>query len=336
MAVLVAIIFLFGNAFFVGAQFALITVRRDQLEPMVAARRRGAGAALAQTRSLPRMLAGSQLGIALCSLGLGAVAEPAFAHNLEGLFDALSLPASFLHPVAFVLALGFISFCHMVLGEMVPKNISLADPTRAALWLGPPIAGWVLITRPILVVIDGLANAVLRIVRIVPKSELDTTYTPEEFGQLFTESAGEGLLDQQDEQRLARALALNELVARSVVIPLDSLVTVAADVTPRELERLVASTGYSRFPIRTGNELTAYVHVKDILDIDAAHWDEPVPAVLARPMAAIDAELSLSDALLMMQRSGTHIACVTDNGATLGMLALEDMLEQLVGDVTAA
>jgi CBS domain containing-hemolysin-like protein len=276
------------------------------------------------------------LGIALCSLGLGAVAEPAFAANLEGLFDALSLPASVLHPVAFVLALAFISFCHMVLGEMVPKNISLADPPRAALWLGPPIAGWVLITRPILVVIDGLSNAVLRVFRIVPKSELDSTYTPEEFGQLFTESAGEGLLDPQDEERLARALALNELQTRSVVIPLERLVTVAADVTPRELERLVASTGYSRFPIRTGTELTAYVHVKDILDIGADQWDQPVPAGLARSMTPVDVDLSLSDALLMMQRSGTHIASATDNGATVGMIALEDMLEQLVGDVTAA
>jgi magnesium and cobalt exporter, CNNM family len=98
----------------------------------------------------------------------------------------------------------------------------------------------------------------------------------------------------------------------------------------------VASTGYSRFPIRTGAELTAYVHVKDILDIGADQWDQPVPAALARSMTPIDVDLSLSDALLMMQRSGTHIASATDNGATVGMIALEDMLEQLVGDVTAA
>ena len=168
MIVALALVFLAGNALFVGAQFALITARRDQIEPLAGAGNRRARVTAAQMRALPNMLAGSQLGIAVCSLGLGAVAEPAFAHLLEAGFDAASLPKSVLHPAAFVVALAFVSFCHMVLGEMVPKNLALAGPIRAALWLGPPMAAWVRISRPLLVVINGLANATLRLCRSRP------------------------------------------------------------------------------------------------------------------------------------------------------------------------
>ncbi|MEO6886691.1 MAG: CNNM domain-containing protein, partial [Jatrophihabitantaceae bacterium] len=128
MSLFAAMLFLLGNSFFVAAQFALITARRDQLEPLAAVKGRSgraARAALAQLRSLPRMLAGSQLGIAACSLGLGAVAEPSLSRVLKSLFTTMHLPQALLHPVAFVFALILVSYAHMVLGEMVPKNIAL-------------------------------------------------------------------------------------------------------------------------------------------------------------------------------------------------------------------
>lgn len=331
MTLALTLVFLLGNAVFVAAQFALVTTRRDQMEPLAAAGRRGAGAALGQIRALPRMLAGTQLGIALCSLGLGAVAEPGFAHLLGGGFEALAVPYSLRHPAAFVVALALISFSHMVLGEMVPKNVSLADPVRASLWLGLPMAGWVRITRPILAVINGLANALLRLAGITPQSELNGSYTPEELGHLFSESATEGFLDADDEERLSRALTLDRIQAGSVLLPLADLVTVPPDVTAADLERLVARTGYSRYPIRRGDELTGYVHAKDLLHLDAAAWSGPIPPWMARTMATVDAHASLSEALLAMQQTGSHIARIADGAATRGIIALEDVLGQLVG-----
>src|SRR5215207_596607 len=180
MSLLLVALLLAGNAFFVGAQFALVTSRRDQVEPLAKAGHRAARTTLHQMQQLPRMLAGSQLGIAACSLGLGAVAEPAFAQLLVAGFDALSLPARLLHPTSFVIALSLIAYAHMVIGEMVPKNLALAQPLRAALLLGPPMAAWVIATRPVLVAINAAANAILRVFRIELKSELPSAYTPEE------------------------------------------------------------------------------------------------------------------------------------------------------------
>jgi CBS domain containing-hemolysin-like protein len=189
MSLLLALAFLLGNAFFVGAQFALITARRDQIEPLAKSGNRAARTTLAQIRDLSRMLAGSQLGIAACSLGLGAVAEPAIAHLLENGLDAVRLPADLLHPIAFLLALALVSFCHMVLGEMVPKNLALAGPVDAALILGPPMAAWVWVTRPILLVINGLANALLKLIKVEPADELGGGYTADELTDVIAESA---------------------------------------------------------------------------------------------------------------------------------------------------
>lgn len=341
MSLLLAALLLAGNAFFVGAQFALITVRRDQVEPLAKKGHRAARATLGQMRRLSQMLAGSQLGIAACSLGLGAVAEPSVAHLLEAGFDALHLPPGLLHPVAFVIALSLVSYAHMVLGEMVPKNLSLAEPLRAALLLGPPMAAWVRGTRPLLVVINAAANGILRLFGVEAKSELTSTYRPEELADLISLSAAEGLLDPTDQQRLTRALRLDRVTAADLVIPLDVLVTLDPTSTIRDLEELLASTGFSRFPIRVdspsgGTSLIGYAHVKDLLEVDEAEYDAPIPARLIRPMVPIDADLPLIHTFAALERAGRHVGSVTRAGVSLGLITLEDLLEELVGEIQDA
>jgi CBS domain containing-hemolysin-like protein len=327
-----------GNAFFVGAQFALIAARRDQIEPLARAGHRSARITLGQMRRLSWMLAGSQLGIAACSLGLGAVAEPAVAGLLESAFDALSLPSGALHPVSFLLALAVVSYAHMVIGEMVPKNIALAAPLRSALLLGPLIAAWVRATRPILAAINGLANGVLRLFRVQPKSELDSTYTSAELTDLIAESVAEGLLTPTDQQRMLRALRLDEATVGSLTIATADLVTLRPDSTAGDLEDLVARTGYSRFPVRATDgddhdELVGYVHAKDLLDLAQERSDATLPPRLVRPMLTVDAELPLSKAFSVLQRSGRHLGLVSAGGRTVGVVALEDVLEELVGEI---
>jgi len=331
VSLLLAVIFLLGNAFFVGAQFALITARADQVEPLAESGARGARAALAQMRGLSRMLAGSQLGIAACSLGLGAVAEPAFAHVLQSAFDAVHVPEGLLHSVSFVIALAFVSYCHMVLGEMVPKNLALAGPVRAALWLGRPMAMWVRATRPILVVTNGLANAVLRVLRVEPKDELGGSYTAADFADLFTASAAEGLLDHEEQRRLHRALRLEHTSAGDLLVPMTQLVTIGPGTTPRQLEQLVARTGHSRFPVSSGDELPGYLHAKDILDLDESAFDEPIPARLWRAMVSLHPADSVSVVFTGLQRAGAHLGRVVESGRAIGVVALEDVLEPLVG-----
>ena len=338
---LLVVVLLAGNAFFVGAQFALIAARRDQIEPLAQQGHRTARVALGQMRHLSWMLAGSQLGIAACSLGLGAVAEPAFAHLLEGVFDALALPSGLLHPVAFVIALAVISYAHMVIGEMVPKNLALAAPLRAALVLSPPIAFWVRMTRPILVAINAAANGILRLFRVEVKSEINSTYTPAELADLIAESVAGGLLHPDDEQRLLRALRLDQVTTRSLAIPSERVVSLAPNSTVGDVEALIARTGYSRFPVSSpadsgSDELVGYVHAKDLLEIDDYEQSTPLPQRLIRPMVTIDADLPLTSAFSSLQRAGLHLGRVTEGGRTLGVVALEDVLEELVGEIQDA
>ncbi|HST48675.1 hemolysin family protein [Jatrophihabitans sp.] len=333
MSIALAVVFLLGNAAFVGAQFALITARRDQMEPLAQAGNRRATIALAQMRGLDRMLAGSQLGIALCSLGLGAVAEPAFAHRLEQLFDAWSLPASVLHPAAFVLALLFVSFCHMVLGEMVPKNLALANPLPSALVLGVVMAGWTKLTGIVLTAISALANGLLRLVGVEPTSELNATYSSEDLVHLVDESAAEGLLLPDDQRRLQQALALDTLTLADIVIPLDRLVTLSPGARVGDLQRAIASSGYSRYPIRSGNRLAGFVHAKDLLRLEALGPDAPLPREDYRPMTELPAGTIMTAALEAMKRTSTHMAIVTSGSTQLGVTTLEDVLEKLLGEI---
>jgi CBS domain containing-hemolysin-like protein len=333
VSIALAVVFLLGNAAFVAAQFALITTRRDQVEPLARAGNRRAAIALAQMRGLDRMLAGSQLGIALCSLGLGAVAEPAFAHRLEAVFDAWSLPESVLHPVAFLLALLFVSFCHMVLGEMVPKNLALANPLPSALVLGVVMAGWTRLTGIVLTAISALANGLLRLGGVEPTSELNATYSSEDLVHLVNESAAEGLLPAGDQHRLQQALALDTLTLADIVLPLDSLVTLRSGARIADLQRAIGSSGYSRYPVRSGDRLTGYVHAKDLLRLEVLGPEAAVPREDYRPMTELAAGTILTTALEAMKRTGTHMAIVTSGPTQLGVTTLEDVLEKLLGEI---
>jgi CBS domain containing-hemolysin-like protein len=332
-ALLVAVLLLAANAFFVAAEFALISARRTAIEQR--GRSRSARITLRAMERVSLMLAGAQLGITICSLGLGALAEPAVAHLLDPVFGALGLPGSVRHPVAFALALAVVVFLHVVVGEMVPKNLTLAGPDRAALLLGPPLAGLVVGLKPVIVVLNTLANLGLRALRVEPKDEVTSAFTREEVAGLLEESRREGLLEPGRVRLLSEALAFDERTVAGVVVPVRSLVTVPASVTPAEVEELVARTGYSRFPVVLDADLTGYVHVKDLLGVPDR--DRPVDPALIRALPAVDPDSSLRAALRQMQTTGAHLTQVVDGaGGSIGVVMLEDALEELVGEVTDA
>ena len=191
---LITLLLLLGNAFFVGSEFALIASRRTVIEPMAATSKR-ARWALAAMNQIPLMIAGAQLGITICSLGLGAIAEPALAHLLEVPFHALGLPQGAVHPVAFVIALGVVVFLHTVVGEMVPKNITLAGPEPSALWLGPAMLAFCLATKPLLLAMKWASRRVLALWGIEAPDAVKTVFTAEELTGLVAQARTEGLLD---------------------------------------------------------------------------------------------------------------------------------------------
>ncbi len=279
--VLLAVFLLAANAFFVGAEFALISARRSQIEPRAQAGSRMAAITLQAMEKVSQMMAGAQLGITVCSLGLGAVGEPALAHLIEPVFHELHVPEDWLHPVAFVIAMTVVVYLHVVLGEMVPKNIAIAGPERAALILGPPMYGIVMVLRPLIVSINAIANGILRLLRIEPKDELGSTYTREEVAALVEESHGEGLLAEDEYDRLSGALGFTEKTVAEVTMAPESLATVVRGSTGADVEALCAATGFSRFPVVSEEageprELIGYLHIKDVLEPDEERRERPV------------------------------------------------------------
>ncbi len=250
------------------------------------------------------MMAGAQLGITICSLGLGAVGEPAVAHLLEGPFEAAGMPEALLHPVAFALALTIVVFLHMVIGEMVPKNIALAVPERSALAVGPVLAVVVTVLRPLIWLLNQGANLVLRLIKVQPKDEVTSAFTRDEVAGLVRESRREGLLDDREHDLLAGALQFDDQTAADLAIPSAELVTVPPAATVAELEQLCVSTGFSRFPVREPDgTLRGYVHVKDLLDTPADTRNRPVEPRWIRPLPTVAAHDPLRSG---PERAATH------------------------------
>jgi CBS domain containing-hemolysin-like protein len=338
-ALWIALLLLAGNAFFVGAEFALISARRTQIEPRAESGSRAARLTLRGMENVSLMMAGAQLGITMCSLGLGAIGEPAVAHLIEPLFEAAGMPDALLHPVAFAIALAIVVTLHMVLGEMVPKNIAIAGPERSALVLGPLLYAIVTVLKPAIALFNWVANMILRALKVQPQDEVASTFTADEVAGFIAESRREGLLDEYEHELLTGALTFTDAQVRSVVLGMHELVTVPEDVTLNQLHDACASTGFSRFPVRdSAGDLTAYVHLKDVLEIPEGQGDQPVHRKWLRPLVTVSHEQSLRDALATMQARGAHMARVVDpyNGRVLGVAALEDVLEELVGDVVDA
>lgn len=336
MTVLVTVLLLLGNAFFVGAEFALIASRRTAIEPL-AQTSPMARSALRAMKDIPLMVAGAQLGVTICSLGLGAIAEPALAQLLARPFDAVGLDRA-AHPVAFVLALGAIVFAHTVLGEMVPKNLTLAGPERAVLWLGPPMLAFCLAIKPVLVALKWAAQAILRLWRIEPSDAVKTVFTAEELAGLVGQSRTEGLLDAEEHARITGALALSRRTARDALRPWSQVITVAEDVSPAALEVLATRTGRSRFPVveRATRRVLGFVHVKDVLGMVGPQRRAAIPAEIIRPLAVVPPDRTLAELLLAMRRERRHIVLVSDGRAPLGVVTLDDVLTAVVGEAASA
>lgn len=333
---LIAVVLLLGNALFVGGEFALIASRRTALEPL-AETSRSARWALSAMNQIPLMIAGAQLGITICSLGLGAIAEPALAHLLEGPLTALGVPEGAIHPIALVLGLGVVVFLHTVVGEMVPKNITLAGPERSALVLGPFMLAFCTATKPVLTAMRWAARTVLSLWKIEATEAVKTVFTAEELAGMVTQAQAEGLLGTEQYTRIHAALGLNLRTAADTLQPWSGVTTVADDASPATIEAVATRSGRSRFPVvhRETRRVLGFVHIKDVLGYAGAQRGLPVPAAIIRPLAVVPPERTLADLLLTMRRDRRHIVLVSDGRHPLGVIALDDVLHAVIGESTA-
>ncbi|MER6412076.1 hemolysin family protein [Streptomyces humidus] len=328
---LIALATLVVNAFFVGAEFALISVRRSQIEPYAEQGDRRARNVLWGLQHVSALLAAAQLGITLCTLLLGVVAEPAIAHLLEPVFHAAGVPTGAGHAVSFVIALVLATYLHMLLGEMVPKNVALAEPVRSALLLGPPLVALARGLRPVIFAINAFANALLKLMRIETRDEVTATFSDAELAQIVRDAGEAGLIDDRAQERLHDALELGRRPVRDVVLPLERVVHARVGVTPEGLETLAAESGFSRFPVvDEGRRIVGYLHVKDALD--ASPRDTPFRLRDMRAIARVREATPLDDVLTAMRGSRTHLAAVLgSDGRLAGLVTMEDVLRELFG-----
>ncbi len=334
---LVGLALLLINIYFVAAEFALISSRRARIEPQARAGSRSAAITLRALENVTLMMAAAQLGITACTIGLGAVTEPALAVLIEVPLHALRLPTGLSHPVAFAIALAVVVTVHVVIGEMVPKNVALAAPERAAQILAPSLTFIVLVLRPFVWLVNEIANLSVRALRIEPRDEVSSTYTADEVAGIVDESHGGGLLDDQARDLVSGALSLSRTV-ESVLMPLGGMRWIRLGCVLADVEDVCAETGFSRFPVVRGEgedlEVLGYLHVKDILEIDPVRRQRRLAEKWVRPMPTVLPTADLRGAIALMRSREAHLAKVVDqNGSLQGIVALEDVLEELVGEI---
>ena len=331
------VVLLAGNAFFVGAEFAIMSARRSQIEPLADTGSKRARTTIWAMEHVSLMLACAQLGITVCSLLILQVAEPAIHHLLVVPLEAVGIPEGLADGLAFAIALILVTFLHVTFGEMVPKNISVSVADKAALLLAPPLVMIARVVNPVISSLNWAANHILRALRVEPKDEVSSTYTLEEVQSIVEESTKSGLVD--DESGLITgALEFSGQTAETTMVPLSGLVTVRTDATPEDFERAVGRTGFSRFVmVDEHDNLTGYMHLKDIMSMPQAMYRRPITENKVRTLANLSLHDEIEDALTVMQRTGSHLARVLGpDGSTRGVLFLEDVIEQLIGEIRDA
>lgn len=331
------VVLLLGNAFFVGAEFAIMSARRSQIEPLAEAGSKRAKITLGAMENVSLMLACAQLGITVCSLLILNVAEPSIHHLLAAPLHALGISDSFASPFAFVVTLLIVTFLHVTFGEMVPKNMSVSAADKAALLLAPPLVYIGKAVKPIIVALNWSANHIVRLFKIEPQDEVNSTYTLEEVQTIVEESTRSGLVDDQT-GLINGALEFSTQTAGSIMVPLEQVVTLPTSATPVDFEHKVGKTGFSRFVMTDdAGTLVGYLHLKDVLPIPVARYEMPIGEARVRSMVNMSVDEEIEDALALMQRTGSHVARVMNaDMETVGVLFLEDVIEQLVGEIRDA
>ncbi|MER7909689.1 hemolysin family protein [Streptomyces sp. NPDC096068] len=334
MALFVTVLLLIGSGFFVAAEFALVAAKRHRIEKAVAEGRRGARAALAGMRELSLMLAGAQLGITLCTLGLGAISKPAVSHELDPLLVGLGLPASLSYGISFAVAMIVVVFLHMVVGEMAPKSWAIARPERSAMLLAPPFRALVKTVRPLIRLLNKVSNALVRLCRVQPRDELTAVHNREQLTHLVVESERLGLINKTDSQLITRSLTEPQTPVASLRTPTADIVTVPADADLDALLARASEAGRSRLLVRDGDRFLGSVHARDAL-VARTRGRDLTARDLARPVPELTTATTVSEAVEQLRRRRSSLAVVRDEDGTLtGLVSLDDLLVRLMGPQT--
>lgn len=337
LGLVLVVVLVLTNAFFVAAEFALVGARRTRLEEMARAGDRKAGLARRAVQSLDRYISATQLGITLASLGLGWIGEPALAHLIEDLFAFLPASAQVIaiHTIASIVAFAIITVLHIILGELVPKALALLFPEQVSGWVVAPLMGFSWVMAGPIWLLNGTANRLLRLLGIDPPGEHERLHSPEEIRMLVEQSTEGGSLLTQDARMLEGVFEFSEKTAQEVMTPRTRMEALEVTLSLDEAADEVARLRRSRYPVYTESldEIVGVVHAKDILAALRQRPESTLKTVMREPLF-VPATREVEDVLTDMKRLKTHLALVLDEyGGTAGLVTMEDLLEEIVGDI---
>jgi len=333
---LLALFLVVLNGFFVASEFALVRIRSTAVDRLVEEGRPGSGALRTAVDNLDDYLATTQLGITIASLGLGWVGEPAVAALLEPVLEPV-LPAGTLHLVAFAIGFSIITFLHVVFGELAPKTIAIQRAERLSLLIAPPMRLFYYLFVPGIVVFNGTANAFTKLLGVEPASETEETLDEEELLLILSRSGRQGQIDRGEVEMIEQVFELDDMTARTVLIPRPDVVSVHPDTTLAELRDLVGEEGHTRYPvIDEEDDIHGFVDVKDVLTaVDPEEdWESMTAADVARNLTVVPETVAVDELLARFQEEQNQMAAVIDEwGAMEGIVTVEDLIEEVVGEI---
>ena len=329
LALALTVVFIALSAFFVAIEFALVAARRYRLEE-AAHTSVSARAALKSARDLSLLLAGSQLGITLATLALGAISKPAFHQLLEPLFGGL--PDGIAYALSFTFSLIIVTFLHLVVGEMAPKSWAISHPEKSATLLAIPMRAFMWVTRPVIVMLNNMANWVLHRFGVEAVDELISGHNPEDVRELVEHSAKAGALDPERRDQLATALEVNSQPISEHITEREEIAWVGPDAGVEEIKRVSRESTHLRLVVMEHDEPVGVVHVREALTGQA----HTTAADLMRPVLTLDPATPMYAAMGIMRESRNHLALVEDEGRLVGLVTLQDILDRLLLLDTAA
>ena len=328
------VILLISNAFFVGSEFAVIAARRAQIEPLAQEGNKAAKVTLKAMEQVSLMLATAQLGITVSSILILVVAEPSIQRLMMPLFELIGVDYQTGYTLSFLVALVLVTYLHVVFGEMIPKNLAIAIPDRMSLILAPMLYGVSVAFRPIVLSLNLLSNVILRLLGVTPRDEANTAFTLDQVEDIVETSTREGVLSDTS-GTLSNTFDFTEKKVGDIYWPMEKLIVLDQSSAASDVQQAVAKHGFSRYPLSESGRVVGYIHVKDILELEKI--DASIPKEVIRPMVSLPESMDLEDALASMRKSGAHIArTFNSTGELTGALFLEDIIEELVGEIRDA
>lgn len=328
------------NGFFTAAEFSLVSVRKTRIAELVAKGDLSAAAVQKALENPDRVIAATQLGITLASLGLGWVGEPALAHLFEPIVALLpgNLRSGVSHGLSAGLAFGVITFLHVVAGELAPKSIALQNPEATSLIVARPTLWSERLFKPAIWLLNGAGNALLRWVGVRPATGHELVHSVEELKMLVAASAESGVVAQQEREMLHAVFDFRELLVRQVMIPRTEILAIEADVPLQDIIPLISQSSYTKFPVYDDNldRILGILYTKDLLSaMQEPGWQTRTARTLVQEAIFVPETIAVSALLRQFRDNRQHIAIVLDEyGGTAGLVTLEDLLEEIVGEVS--